>query len=145
MESLFWTFQSAGVALKVKVTEILSTLFALQTMNLCKFDQSPSTGSENNKRKHSYMDTDADRICTIQYVPTPTSLVGGWGHNQAKNEEVMLWKQIVSTLHSTLSSKNLKNQYTTSPCPSSTSLVKGIKIEVSPLRSAPETNSTLAY
>ena len=108
VESLFWTFQSAGVALKVKVTEILSTLFALQTMNLCKFDQSPSTGSENNKRKHSYMDTDADRICTIQYVPTPTSLVGGWGHNQAKNEEVMLWKQIVSTLHSTLSSKNLK-------------------------------------
>ena len=60
----------------VKVTKILSTLFALLIMYLCKFGENPSTDSENNIQKQSF--AKADGICTKIIAPPPPF---GWGYN----------------------------------------------------------------
>ena len=55
---------------KVKVTKLQSTLSPLPTMYLCKFGQNPSTGSG----KQSYIDADANGICTKNNMPPSLQL-----------------------------------------------------------------------
>ena len=106
-ETLFLTFQSASVILKmylciyaslVKIHPLvqkithgnhISDIFRPPpppTIGLCKFGQNPSTGSEDNTRKRSY--TGHQRWQDPhqkQYVPPPLRL---GGHNQPDSQPI---------------------------------------------------------
>ena len=77
------TFQSADqcdLENKVNVTKILSTLSSLPTMCLCKFLKYPSTGSEYNAQKQSYLE-----LTQTESIPIPMSplLLGGLNSSKA--------------------------------------------------------------